>query len=98
MKVYPLKIEICHTDNEQMYRSKGHHSVEDFEKALKEFGVYGKWSLPEHLYVKTTPARKNSDYSCWYAVVDKSVRGSYPVTYIYEYYGWEDKFIDLGDY
>ena len=85
MKIYPLEIEICHTDNERMYRSKGHHSTEDFVAALKEFGVRGKWSVPVHLYVKTTPAPKNSDYSCWYSVVDKSVRGCYPVTYIYEY-------------
>lgn len=24
MKTYELKIEACHTDNEQIYRSKGH--------------------------------------------------------------------------
>jgi hypothetical protein len=95
MKTYPLKIEICHSDNERMYRSKGHHSTEDFVEALKEFGVHGKWSVPEQMYLKTTPAPKNSDYSCWYSVVDKSVRGSYPATYVYEYY--DKEFIDLGD-
>lgn len=86
MKKYNLKIESCHTDNERMYRSKGHHSTEDFLAALREYGVdTTKFTVPEHLYVKTTPAPKNSDYSCWYTVVDKYVRGSYPVTYVYEY-------------
>lgn len=34
MKKYKLVIEPCHTDNDQIYRSKGHHSVEDFLCAL----------------------------------------------------------------
>lgn len=39
MKTYELKIEPCHTDNEKIYRTKGHHSADDFLKALKEYGV-----------------------------------------------------------
>jgi hypothetical protein len=89
MKTYPLEIEICHSDDERMYRSKGHHPTEDFVKALKDFGISGKWSVPVQLYVKTTPAPKNSGYNCFYAAVDKGVRGAYPATYIYEYYGEE---------
>ena len=94
MKTYPLKIERFHNGNEKMYRSKGHHSTEDFGAALKEYGVSGRWSIPEQLYVKTTPAPRNSDYSCWYTVVDKSVRGSYPVTYVYEYY--DEEFLEIS--
>ena len=85
MKSYPLEIEICHTDDEKIYRTRGHHTTEDMVAALKEFGVNGKWSVPKQLYVKTTPAHKDSWYDCFYVVVDKSVRGSYPATYVYEY-------------
>lgn len=86
MKTYELKIEACHTDSEQIYRSKGHHSTEDFLAALQDYGIdVTRFTVPQLVYVKTTPAANNSGYSCWYSIVDKSVRGAYPATYVGEY-------------
>lgn len=86
MKMYPLEIEPVHTDNEKIYRSKGHHSVEDFLFTLKEYGVdVTRFTVPELVYVKTTPAHKDSWCSAHYNIVDKSVRGCYPCTYVREY-------------
>ncbi len=86
MKTYELKIEPCHTDNEKIYRTKGHHSADDFLKALKEYGVdITYYTVPEQIYIKTTPAHKDSWCSAHYNIVDKSVRGAYPCTYVREY-------------
>lgn len=86
MKTYELKIEACHTDNEQIYRSKGHHTTEDFLAALRDYGVdVTRFTVPQLVYVKTTPAHKDSWCSAHYKIVDKSVRGSYPCTYVGEY-------------
>ena len=85
MKNYELIIEACHTDNEKIYRSKGHHKPEDFMKALREYGESSRFTVPEHVYTKTTPTNPDSWCSCHYYLVDKSVRGAYPATYVYEY-------------
>lgn len=85
-KVYEISIEPAHTDNEKIYMSKGHHSIEDFVESLREYGVDPEdYSIPTHHYVKTVPAPKNSWYHCFYHFVDKTARGAYPATYVHEY-------------
>lgn len=86
MRKYKLEIDSCHSSDEKMYMSKGHHSKEDFIKALEEYGVnpddYGK---PTYHWVKTTPAPKNSWYTCLYNFVEEGTRGAFPATYVHEY-------------
>lgn len=92
MKQYELKIESCHTDDCKIYRSKGHQDPVKFMEALRAYGVTGRYTVPEHVYTKTTPAHPDSWCSCHYHLVEKSVRGAYPTTYVYEYgeVYWED--------
>ncbi len=86
MKTYAIEIESCHSPDEKMYMSKGHHSVEDFVKELIEYGVDPEdYSVPKHYWVKTTPAPKNSWYTCLYHFVEQGTRGAYPATYVHEY-------------
>ncbi len=84
-KSYPLVIQACHTDDELIYMSKGHHDPHDFMRALREYGESGKLSTPTHHWVKTTPAPKGSDYTCLYNFVEQGCRGAFPATYSHEY-------------
>lgn len=70
--------------------SKGHHDIHDFMRKVREDR---SWPLgvPEHIWMKTMPAPKNSGYSCWYEPVPQGTRGAWPCTYVMEAYN-EDRY------
>lgn len=82
MKKYELKIENW-GDDVYMLASKGHHDIEKFkDECNKEYedisSSLDSCNCPcEHLWYKVVP---RDGYNSWYAPVDKSVRGSFPVT------------------
>lgn len=87
MKQYPLELNNVGSD-EYILMSKGHQDKVEFMKLVKE--EYPEWPMgePQHLWAKATPCN-TGEYTCYYNFVDKSVRGSFPVTYSHEDYGHE---------
>lgn len=83
MKRYPLAIENVGGDT-YILMSKGHHSFEDFMKAIGETR-YQEWGLenPQHVWLKAVP---RDGYAAWYAHVEQGVRGAFPATMVQE--GW----------
>lgn len=79
---YPLDIENVGEDV-YILRSKGHHDVHEFMRAVRELGYNWPLGMPQHLWCKTVPSRKD-DYNCFYHIVPEGTRGAYPVTYAQE--------------
>lgn len=85
MKKYELEIEAVHTENQRIYRSKGHWSEEEFKQALIEYGIdVEDYTKPQHKLCKTVPVSKHSFNSCLYVFVEEAGRGVYPATYVWE--------------
>lgn len=85
MNSYNLEIEAVHTENQRIYRSKGHWNSEVFKQALVEYGVDpSEYTGIEHKLCKTVPASKHSFNTCLYVFVEEKGRGVYPVTYVWE--------------
>ena len=70
--------------------SRGHHDIHQFMRKIRE--DYS-WPLgvPEHIWMKTCPAPRNSGYRCWYEPVKEGTRGAWPCTYVAEAYN-EDRY------
>lgn len=93
MATYPLEVESIGEDD-YIVISRGHHDIHEFMRAVRE---RWDWPLgtPEHIWMKTMPAPKNSNYSYWYQPVKEGTRGAWPCTYVSEGYGddrYEAKF------
>lgn len=88
MRNYPL-VPMIVGDESLAIISKGHHNIHDF---MREVRKHWSWSLgvPEHVYLKTMPAREDG-FACWYEAVPKGTRGAWPATYVAEAYG-EDSY------
>lgn len=87
MKKYELGIVAVHSEDQRIYMSKGHHSTEDFLKALEEYGEdMDGFTVPEYHIVKKVPAPKHSGYSFLLSFVKEGGRGSFPATYVWEKY------------
>ena len=72
--------------------SKGHHDIHEFmRKVREEVSEFWPLGVPEHIWIKTVPAPKNSEYTCWFEPVEKGTRGAWPCTYVQEAYG-EDRY------
>ena len=85
MKKYELEIEAVHTENQRIYRSKGHWDSEVFKQALVEYGVDpDEYSEVEHKLCKTVPVSRHSFNTCLYVFVEEAGRGVYPATYVWE--------------
>jgi hypothetical protein len=84
VKTYPLEPFSIGEDTYCVI-SKGHHDVHEFMRALRE---RWQWPLgmPEHIWMKTMPAPKDSGYACWYEPVPEGTRGAWPCTYVREAY------------
>ena len=84
MTKYPLKIENI-GENTYMLMSRGHHDFESFMDKVKE--AYPNWpmGMPEHLYYKAVPTRREG-YHCVYVPCSKNTRSAFPVTVTVEGY------------
>ena len=80
MKSYPLDVESVGSDT-YIVMSRGHQDFDEFMKACMVH--YHDWNLgdPQHVWVKTTPAKGGWNYN----IVDKGTRGAWPATYCWEY-------------
>lgn len=77
--------------------SRGHHDIHDFMRKVREDYLW-PLGVPEHIWMKTCPPPRNSDYSCWYEPVPQGTRGAWPCTYVSEAYDkdmYEAKFSDV---
>ena len=85
MKTYPLE-PLSIGEDTYIVISEGHHDVHEFMKAVRD-----NWSwplgMPTHIWMKTTPAPKNSSYVCWYEPVPEGTRGAWPCTCVSEAWG-----------
>lgn len=88
---YPLEIENCGGDT-YILRSKGHHDLDEFMRAVRAAGYEWPMGYPFHAWRKTVPVP--SGYveglgycDSLYAIVPEGTRGAYPVTECQEAYG-----------
>lgn len=83
---YPLEPVSIGEDSYIMI-SRGHHDIHQFMAAVRQSC---DWPLgvPEHLWMKTMPTRKDG-YTCWYERVPAGTRGAWPCTYVREAYNDE---------
>lgn len=88
-KQYQL-VPISIGDNTYTVISKGHHDIHEFMQAVRQ-SIDWPLGVPEHIWMKTMPAPKNSGYSCWYQPVKQGTRGAWPCTYVTEAYD-EDRY------
>ena len=91
---YPLEPKSIGEDT-YIIISRGHHDIHAF---MAEVRKHWTWPLgePEHLWMKTMPAREDG-YSCWYQPVPAGTRGAWPCTYVSEAWNedsYEAKFPD----
>lgn len=87
MKEYKLGIVAVHSEEQRIYMSKGHHSTEDFLRALEEYGEdMDDFTPPEHLIVNKVPVPKKNGYHFLLSFVKEGSRGSFPATYVWEKY------------
>lgn len=82
-KAYPLEVESIGA-NTYIVISRGHHEIHEFMRAVREYGYDWPLGEPTHLWMKTRPAGKSSDYSCFYGVVPEGTRGAWPATHTQE--------------
>lgn len=82
---YPLEIENIGEDV-YILMSRGHHDIHAFMREVRE--LYN-WPLgvPQHIWMKTRPARPGSGYRCFYDVVPQGTRGAWPATHVQEAWG-----------
>lgn len=97
MKEYPLDLDSI-GDDTYIIISEGHHDIHEFMRAVRKEGWDWPLGVPEHIWMKTMPAPKNSGCTRWYQPVKKGARGAWPCTYVTEAYGddrYEAKFNPL---
>lgn len=82
---YPLEIENIGEDV-YILISRGHHDIHEFMRKVRE--DYD-WPLgvPQHVWMKTRPAPKDSGFRCFYDPVPEGTRGAWPATHVQEAWG-----------
>ena len=94
MSAYPLDPFSVGEDT-YIVISKGHHDIHEFMRVVRREGYKWPLGVPEHVWMKTMPAPKNSGYASWCQPVKKGTRGAWPCTYVTEAYhedSYETKF------